>query len=198
MSYDPNIDLREWQKKAKQNIKNAINSDKNELVAVNACVGSGKTNVAFNAFIDYIEANPGKKSVQLFVAPRIRLCNQQKEDFENDYAAYIKKYHIRVAEKNCQGDDRNWDNLFNDGGTKENPYEHYVVFIVDESLWGEYQRIGKDGEKRTATRMDDTLKVLSDLKKKGFSFGVIAYDEAHNYDNNQKKMFGKKEFLEVN
>ena len=93
MSYDPNIDLREWQKKAKQNIKNAINSDKNELVAVNACVGSGKTNVAFNAFIDYIEANPGKKSVQLFVAPRIRLCNQQKEDFENDYALGCETFY---------------------------------------------------------------------------------------------------------
>ena len=52
---------RTWQWEAKESIEKALDENQ-RLFAINACVGSGKTNVAFEAMISFIEKlNPKNK-----------------------------------------------------------------------------------------------------------------------------------------
>ena len=190
--------LRDWQKDAKESLREIISkTDKStdeELVAVNACVGSGKTNVAFEAFIDYLDIHKPEKSIQMFVCPRINLCKQQAADFKRDYEEERAKYNITVSEWHCESPDfkdRDIDTIWASANAK-----HYVIFIVDESIWGTEEVQTKNNIKFNKSRFDDFNKKLDKAAELGFQFGVIAYDEAHNYQSNQEEMFGENKYLE--
>ena len=81
---------RTWQWEAKESVEKALDETQ-RLFAINACVGSGKTNVAFEAMISFIEKFNPKKSVHLFVCPRIPL---------RKYAGDVRLYFRRVCNKN--------------------------------------------------------------------------------------------------
>lgn len=190
--------LREWQKNSKECLREIITktnkSTDEKLVAVNACVGSGKTNVAFEAFIDYLDIHKPENSIQMFVCPRINLCKQQAADFEKDYEKERVKYNITVAEWHCESKnfkDRDIDTIWASANAK-----NYVIFIVDESIWGTEEVQTKNNIKFNRSRFDDFNKKLDKAAELGFQFGVIAYDEAHNYQANQEEMFGENKYLE--
>lgn len=190
--------LRKWQKDAKECFREIITkmskSEDEKLVAVNACVGSGKTTVAFEAFIDYLDIHKPEKSIQMFVCPRINLCNQQAADFKKEYEEEIAKYNITIAQWNCESKDftdRDIDTMWSSANAK-----NYVIFIVDESIWGTEEVQTKDNIKFNRSRFDEFNKKLDKAAELGFQFGVITYDEAHNYQANQEEMFGEAKYLE--
>ena len=74
-----NFKTRKWQRHA----FNVINNYVDGIVPVNACVGSGKTAVACYAFGKFIVDNIYSKTIQMFVTPRIRLCDQQNKEIES-------------------------------------------------------------------------------------------------------------------
>ena len=88
------MELRSWQKHAKIIIERVVSSNDDNIVVVNACVGSGKTLVAEDAFGQFIKNNENDKTIQIFVTPRIRLCDQQTTSIANAlndmYGADIK------------------------------------------------------------------------------------------------------------
>ncbi len=78
------ITLRPWQKNAVNTIATALQTP-NSLVAVNACVGSGKTFVPFEAIVNFIKSHKKEKTFHTFVCPRIRLCKQQAKEAFGDF-----------------------------------------------------------------------------------------------------------------
>ncbi len=166
---------RTWQWEAKEAIDKAL--DKNQkLFAINACVGSGKTNVAFEAMISFIEKFNPEKSVQVFICPRLSLCDQQLSEMK-DYieTAGIKGDFVLL---NSSNNNKGFEHLSMKGGILNSPEnKHVFVVACDASIWG-----GKKDEAKI--RFSRFKKFLENEKKLGRSIGVIAYDEAHNYKGN--------------
>ena len=75
--------LRPWQVFAKNKINEIAEQEAHSLIAVNACVGSGKTTVAMQAMVDFIKRNSTEPTLQVFVCPRLALCKQQAEASTN-------------------------------------------------------------------------------------------------------------------
>lgn len=168
---------RTWQWEAKEAIDKALDENQ-KLFAINACVGSGKTNVAFEAMISFIEKFNPEKSVQVFICPRLSLCDQQLSEMKE----YITTAGIEgnFVLLNSSSNNNGFEHLsVKDGNLNPLSPENKHVFVVacDASIWG-----GKKVEAKI--RFNRFKKFLENEKKLGRSIGVIAYDEAHNYKGN--------------
>ena len=180
MNYQP----REWQKNAFEIVSQCNSSCKNNVIPVNACVGSGKTAVASYALGDFIVKNKDKKTFQMFVTPRIKLCKQQAGSIEEDLRAMFgiangKDYQI--VRRDCSIGD----------GVKFNPKkqqyaQHIILVICDESLWGKDPK-AEDPDIRFKTYLSGFEKMID----VGYVFGNAVFDEAHNYSNMNEKIFGE-------
>lgn len=153
--------LRPWQVFAKNKINEIAEQETHALIAVNACVGSGKTTVAMQAMVDFIKKNDLDETIQVFVCPRLALCKQQAEEIEK-YFTDAEVTSFKVLEYNCEGEK-----------LKEDANEwtqHLVLVACDKSIW------------------DDKLPAFKRLLENR-KCGVIAYDEAHNYSAHCSQMF---------
>ena len=179
---------RKWQLDA-QNVINRCNSnEEHNTIPVNACVGSGKTNVASYALGQFIKDGiaSGHKTIQMFVTPRIKLCKQQSDSI----ASYIKEKFGLEAKKD-------FDIIRKDCSVTENRLDlraetftsnHAILVVCDESLWG----IDGNNEKDPEIRWHAWLGFFNRLEKYGYNFGNCIFDEAHNFTNNHDKIFGKE------
>lgn len=187
------ITLRPWQKKAVKTITTALKTP-NSLVAVNACVGSGKTFVPFEAIVNFIKKHKNEKTFHTFVCPRIKLCKQQAKEAEK----LFKDRGLNVTVKIWNSDSDDVGQRYVDN----KPFwatddKHIVCIICDESLWGISVSKNTDGSQVEKSRYDRFVKMLQNNVKYNRINGIIAYDEAHNYKTKQKFMFGEKKCLGV-
>lgn len=152
--------LRPWQVFAKNKINEIAEQEAHALIAVNACVGSGKTTVAMQAMVDFIRRNSTEPTLQVFVCPRLALCKQQAKEIEK-YFTDSQIESSTVICYNCEGEK-----------PKEftNHNQHIVLVACDKSIW------------------DDKLPAFKRLLENR-KCGVIAYDEAHNYSAHCSQMF---------
>lgn len=171
---------REWQTKAFEVIGRCNSSDKTEVIPVNACVGSGKTNVAAYALGDFIARNRASKTIQMFVTPRIKLCEQQANEiirFIRDQFGLEVKRDYEMIRKDCT--QRDLDLKADFFGAK-----HAIFVVCDESLWG----IERDKTEKRFPAWKSFLKKRVDA---GYKLGNFILDEAHNYTGNHEQIFGK-------
>lgn len=152
--------LRPWQASARYKINKIAKQEIHSLVAVNACVGSGKTTVAMQAMVDFIKRNDLNETIQVFVCPRLALCKQQAEEIEK-YFTKAEVTSFKVICYNCEGEKPKEFTEYN---------QHIVLVACDKSIW------------------DDKLPAFKRLLENR-ECGVIAYDEAHNYSAHCSQMF---------
>lgn len=169
---DKNFKLYWYQEEA---VKTATR-DHIKLVALLMSVGSGKTNVAFELFAEYIESHKNEKTFQTFVCPRLKLCKQQAKDL----ADYIRKAGIKdvvIYMYNSYGKDvvYKWDEgeyrikRF-DKSVKDFPENQHIIFIAcAASLWNSPEDVSSFEYR------------LKENEKNNRLNGFIVYDEAHNY-----------------
>ena len=187
------ITLRPWQTKAVKTIAQAL-CVPHSLVAVNACVGSGKTFVPFEAIVNFIKKHKNEKTFHTFVCPRIKLCKQQKREAEKLFA----DRGLNVSVKIWNSDSDDVGQRYVDGNEFwDSTAKHIVCVICDESLWGISVSKNTDGSQEEKFRYERFVKMLKNNVKYNRINGIIAYDEAHNYKTKQKFMFGEKKCLEV-
>lgn len=177
---------RKWQEDANKIIDVCNNSkEKGNVIPVNACVGSGKTNIACYAFGSFIAKHREGKTIQMFITPRIRLCEQQAESI----VCYVEsrfglKHHVDfdVIPRDCE----------HPGFDYKNPSlgARHVVFVVcDKSLWGD----SDEDKEESSKRWNAWAKCFKAWESEGRKFGTVALDEAHNFakDRLQKLIFGE-------
>lgn len=176
------IKLRKWQAIASKNSEQLITSTE-KFMPVNACVGSGKTFVAVNAIGQFISTFKQECTIQMFVTPRIRLCEQQADEIIN----VLKTMHnledgkdYSLVPVNCT------ENIYNKN-TSHLSSKHTVFVICSESLWGTESSIpGKPN------RFNRWLSNFRMWRAEGYKFGIAALDEAHNYE--EKRDYVVNEF----
>lgn len=179
--------LRPWQSAAVKKIDNAYKSGKTQLMAVNACVGSGKTYTAAYAFGKFISDHRDASTVSVFVSPRIKLCAQQTDSLAEDIEKTFglkNGVDYKILQVDCQHDDFN----------RRDDYlgaKHAIFVVCDKSLWGKSETEGENKGDPMA-RWKGWLRRFNAWKNAGRLFGAIFYDEAHNYSASQDKMFGKE------
>lgn len=182
------MNLRHWQENAKSITDRVARSDE-KLVIVNACVGSGKTFVAENAFGDFIKLHKSEKTVQIFVTPRIRLCDQQANSIiktlENVYNLTENK-DFSLVQVDCTKNEFNWRNSYLSGN-------HIIFVICDESLFGYDPAINN----AKISRWKQWLNNFENWKSQDYKFGFAVFDEAHNYENINDKIIGTAESADV-
>lgn len=169
---DKNFKLYWYQEEAVK----TVTRDHIKLVALLMSVGSGKTNVAFELFAEYIESHKNEKTFQTFVCPRLKLCKQQAKDL----ADYIRKAGIKdvvIYMYNSYGKDvvYKWDEgeyrikRF-DKSVKDFPENQHIIFIAcAASLWNSPEDVSSFEYRLKENRKNNRLN------------GFIVYDEAHNY-----------------
>ena len=187
------IKLRPWQKDAVKTIAQALQTP-HSLVAVNACVGSGKTFVPFEAIVNFIKQHKNEKTFHVFVCPRIKLCKQQAKEAEKLCADRGLKVSIKIW--NSDSDDVG-QRYVNGNEFWDSTDKHILCVICDESLWGISVLKNTDGSKKEKSRFERFVQMLQNNVKYKRINGIIAYDEAHNYEKKQKFMFGEKKCLGV-
>lgn len=170
---------RKWQKTAFKKTAKAIAGYKNNVVSLSAGVASGKTAVAADAMGKFIRDNIEETTVQMFVAPRISLCEQQAKEVEMFIEAMFglvngTDYQIHVI--NCNHKEYSKMNHHING--------HNVFFFCDESLWGTDSKA-----KNPDGRWAGWMKKWRIWDREGVQFGVCFLDEAHNYNNKVEKIF---------
>ena len=146
------MEHRSWQKDAFEIVNRCNANAQNNVIPVNACVGSGKTNVAAYAIGDFIMKNRSSKTAQMFVTPRIRLCAQQAEEIASFLDAEFSLKNGRdfdIIRKDCTQHDI-------DLNSKTFSAKHAVFVVCDESLWG----IEQDGSEK---RWNKWMNFLSKL-----------------------------------
>lgn len=173
---DKNFKLYWYQEEA---VKTATR-DHIKLVALLMSVGSGKTNVAFELFAEYIESHKNEKTFQTFVCPRLKLCKQQAKDL----ADYIRKAGIKdvvIYMYNSYGKDvvYKWDEGGSkpeyrikrfDKSVKDFPENQHIIFIAcAASLWNSPEDVSGFEYRLKENERNNRLN------------GFIVYDEAHNY-----------------
>lgn len=181
--------LRDWQKESFEKIQKCNSNAEHNAISVNACVGSGKTMLTALAFGDFIQKHANEKTVQMFITPRVKLCKQQlteiatkvKEQFpEQDFFNGGAKYQLIPVDHT------------QDCYNKKNPVlsaQHAVFIVCEASLWGE-------DKNEPAKRWNGWMKNFKAWENQGYVFGNAAFDESHNYKNNNKveKLFGQLVF----
>lgn len=168
------IKARDWQIESFKKIDRCNKSKTTEVIPVNACVGSGKTNVAAYALGAFIDNNKRKKTIQMFVTPRIALCEQQAEEisrFIESKFGLINGVNYDIIRKDCTQRDLDLSN-------KNFTSKHTILVACDESLWGTDKK-ATDPEKR----WHRWLKFFEQRRKEGYDFGNVVFDEAHNFTN---------------
>ena len=187
------ITLRPWQKDAVKTIAQALQTP-HSLVAVNACVGSGKTFVPIEAIVNFIKQHKNEKTFHVFVCPRIKLCKQQAKEAEK----LFKDRGLDVVVKIWNSDSDDVGQRYVNGDEFwDSTDKHILCVICDESLWGISVLKNTDGSKKEKSRFERFVQMLQNNVKYKRINGIIAYDEAHNYEKKQKFMFGEKKFLGV-
>lgn len=166
---------RAWQLEAFTKIDRCNKSKTTEVIPVNACVGSGKTNVAAYALGSFIDNNKRKKrTLQMFVTPRIALCEQQAEEisrFIESKFGLINGRDYDIIRKDCTQRDLDLSN-------KNFTSKHAILVVCDESLWGTDKK-ATDPEKR----WHRWIKFFEQRRKEGYALGNVVFDEAHNFTN---------------
>ena len=187
--------LHDWQKKYFNKVLTVCNrSDEHNIIPVNVTVGGGKTLFSALGFADFIDAHRNEKTIQIFVTPRIKLCAQQNNEITKKIHMY-EPFAYQIFEEfpgngspfqiiPVDSTRREWSR-FNDNLTTQ----HAIFIICDASLWGEDK--SKPGD-----RWNKWMKRFDKWKEAGYIFGNIAFDEAHNFKNDDKvkKMFGQTSF----
>lgn len=191
------IELRDWQKKAVDTIAEALKSPHSK-VAINACVGSGKTFVPFEAIVQFINNHKNDKTFHVFVCPRIRLCKQQAKEAEDLFNAR----GVNVTVKIWNSDDTDPKSIGSKIVKDNEPFwdskaKHILCIICDESLWGIQKKKDNHGKDKSYSRYDRFEAMLNNNITYNRINGIIAYDEAHNYTQKQKYMFGKELYKEA-
>lgn len=170
--------LRKVQIDGKKITERVARSSEENLVIVNACVGSGKTFIAENAFGDFINLHRDNKTVQMFVTPRIRLCDQQSESIirtlESEYGL-INKKDFQLVHVDCTKNEFNWRNPYLSGN-------HIIFVICSENLFGSDISVVN----AKVPRWTRWLKNFEAWKNMEYNLGFAAFDEAHNYENDSK------------
>ena len=170
---------RKWQRRA----FNIIDSHAGGVVPVNACVGSGKTAVACYAFGRFIVDNIDNRTVQMFITPRIRLCDQQNNEIESFLESEFNlKNGVDFAIIGVDCTKRQF-NRKNDRLESR----HTIFVVCDESLWGRDKGVNPDARWRS------WLHKFGKWQNAGFRFGWIALDESHNYEKNERLMLSDKD-----
>ena len=176
------LEHRSWQKAAFEVVERCNGNTQHNIIPVNACVGSGKTNVAAYAIGDFIVKNRAAKTAQMFVTPRIRLCAQQAEEIASFLEAEFNLKNGKdfdIIRKDCTQHDL-------DLKSKTFTSQHAVFVVCDESLWG----VEQDGsEKRWSKWMHFLKRELEE--KMGYLLGNVVLDEAHNFTTEHKKIYGE-------
>lgn len=189
------FELHEWQKAGFENVLTRCNrSDEHNAIAVNACVGSGKTFFASLATADYIDHHRNEKTIQLFVTPRIKLCHQQRNEFIDKistcgpynyqkFTEFPGNTDYQIIPVDCTH--REW-NRHND----HLDAQHAIFTVCAESLWGETKN------NNSGQRWNDWMCRIKKWEEAGYKIGNIIFDEAHNFKNDEKvkKMFGTTHF----
>ena len=176
-------------------LRHSITNDEHNVWIVNACTGSGKTNLGFEMIIQdiYISYLLDEKSIHGFVAPRILLSNQQMKDF----AEYFKQWYPDLYEKtdiryvhSGKTPTTGGNHLeIVDGSGAIKPYkfgkskDHCVVIFCYESF---------KGKKDSKRAYEFFKKTVSANKNRGLNVtcGSLILDEAHNYDKNFELLTG--------
>lgn len=172
---------RSWQVDAFAKVERCNTNGSHNTIPVNACVGSGKTNVASYAIGDFIKKNFSKKTIQMFVTPRIRLCEQQAGEIRDFILAefgFIAGKDYEIIRKDCTQHDI-------DIKSKTFPAKHAVIVVCDESLWG----VDTDGIER---RWNAWMKFFRRREEDGYVLGNCVFDEAHNFTKSSSKIFGEE------
>lgn len=188
---DKKIKLRPWQKDAVKTIAQALQVP-HSLVAVNACVGSGKTFVPFEAIVNFIKQHKNEKTFHTFVCPRIKLCTQQAKEAEK----LFEDRGLKVSVKTWNSDSDDVGQRYVNGDEFWDSKDKNILCVIcDESLWGNSVLKNTDGSKKEKSRFERFVQMLQNNVKYKRINGIIAYDEAHNYEKKQKFMFGEKKCL---
>ena len=174
---------RKWQKSAFKVIDKCTKNGVNDIIPVNACVGSGKTSVACQAFGSFISEHHDDKTVQLFVTPRIRLCDQQFSEIDeylNGNFGFENDVDYSLIAVDCTKNDYN----------KRNDVlasKHTIFVVCDQSLWGtDKKAVDPNG------RWHKWVHKFKHWNELGYKFGYAAFDESHNYANKLVELFGEE------
>lgn len=179
--------LRKWQNDALKVIKRTVKSNDKTIIPVNACVGSGKTFVAESAFGEFIKLHHNEKTVQLFVTPRIRLCDQQAESIKKTLTTSFKlnDNDYKIEQVDCTKKDYNW--------RSSKLYAKHVIFVIcSESLFGLDPAINN----AKVSRFTGWLRNFKEWQKQGYMLGFAAFDEAHNYENSKDYIINTEESVD--
>lgn len=184
---------RDWQEKAFETVDKSYTyfstTNKTPIINVVAAVGSGKTDVASNAFYKFITNNLDNNTLQIFICPRITLCNAQTESIKK----YLAEYKITTTptndnialvdfiEMHCESKNK---------PAKLDPlnYKHLILVYCDDSFWEQ----SLDINKWIKTRFE-----LRNFKEAGYKLGYINFDEAHNYKNHIDKIYNSNNYSTV-
>lgn len=123
---------REWQKKSYKVFDRAVKSDKTEMVSIPACVVSGKTRVCVYGFGKFIEENRQFETIQMFVTPRIKLCDQQSDEIRNilkEKFGFTENIDYKIIPVDCTKNEFNKKDPMLKNDTK-----HTIFVICDCSL----------------------------------------------------------------
>lgn len=175
---------RTWQQKSITIIDRCLTTCVKNLISIPACIGSGKTAVCAYAFGKFIQEHKDEKTVQMFVSPRIRLCKQQIDEIKKElsWLGLIDNKDYKVIRVDCESKD-SYDK------TKRNldyAQRHVIFVICDESLWG------KDEMHNTSRFNSIWIPNFKNWRdEQNYQFGCCVFDEAHNYQKKQEKIFGR-------
>ena len=166
-----------WQMKSFAKIDRCLTSPSQEIMPINACVGSGKTTLASYAFGRFISENRNAQTVSVFVSPRIKLCSQQKKsisEFIDGTFSLQEGTDYKLVLVNS-GDEARLTEFCRRSARL---YSDHTVFVFcDESLWGK-----SDGEGDPDRRWHMWSGNFKSWFEQGVKFGTAFYDEAHNYE----------------
>lgn len=176
-------------------LKHSTTSDEHNVWIVNACTGSGKTNLGFEMIIQdiYISYLLGEKSIHGFVAPRILLSDQQMKDFAKYFQQWYPDLYCKTdiryvhSGKTDPKVGKHLDIVDNSGTIKPykfgQSYDHCVVVFCYESF---------KGKKDSKRAYEFFKKTVSVNKNRGVivTCGSLIFDESHNYDNNFELLTG--------
>ena len=173
---DKNFKLYYYQEEAVK----TVTRDHIKLVALLMSVGSGKTNVAFELFAEYIKSHKNEKTFQTFVCPRLKLCKQQAKDLADyirkagikDVAIYM--YNSYGKDVVCKWDEGEYRIKRFDKSVKDFPENQHIIFIAcAASLWNSPEDVSSFEYRLKENRKNNRLN------------GFIVYDEAHNYGSDE-------------
>ena len=176
------LEHRSWQRAAFEVVERCNSNAQHNIIPVNACVGSGKTNAAAYAIGDFIMKNRAAKTAQMFVTPRIRLCAQQAEEIASFLEAEFNLKNGRdfdIIRKDCTQHDL-------DLKSRTFTSQHAVFVVCDESLWG----VEQDGSEKRWRKWVRSLKRKLE-EKMGYLLGNVVLDEAHNFTAEREKIYGE-------